>query len=62
MEWQFGIMQMTLLKLFSFSPFSHLGDVQHEQKNSKYFSFAESMLIVQLFHSAVFECERSKIL
>jgi len=53
---------MTLLKLFSFSLFTPLGNVQHEQKNSKYFSFDEAMLIAQLFRSAALQSERSEIL
>lgn len=37
-------------------------DVQHQEENSKYFSFVESMVIAQLFHFAKLQSERSEIL
>lgn len=62
MEWQFGVMPMSLPKLFSFSHFIPLRNVRHKEIKSKYFSFDESMLFAQSFHFVILQSRRFKIL
>lgn len=57
MEWQFGIMQMTLLKLFLFFFFLLWEMSIMSRKVPNTFLFDESITIAHLFHPAVLQSE-----